>query len=97
MYAINPVAMSLAASYYAQNTAPTVRISESEADAYSNLQQQSPYPQSEEYESVSFDTQEHVTLKNFNYQAQELKDHFPIHMAADVKVRSKNTCLLDEY
>ena len=88
MYAVNPVAMSLAASYYAHNAAPSVRISENEAEAYSNLQQQSPYPQSEEYESVSFDTQEHVTLKNLNYQTQELKDHFPIHMAADVKVRA---------
>ena len=87
MYAVNPVAMSLAASYYAQNTGLSASVNETEPDPYSNLQQQSPYPQSEEYESASFDTQEHVTFKNLNYQAQELKNHFPIHMAADVKVK----------
>lgn len=88
MYAVNPVAMSLAASYYAQNTGHSAGVNENEPDPYSNLQQQSPYPQSEEYESASFDTQEHVTFKNLNYQAQELKNHFPIHMAADIKTES---------
>jgi len=88
MYAVNPVAMSLAASYYAQNTGHSASVNETEPDPYSNLQQQSPYPHSEEYESASFDTQEHVTFKNLNYQAQELKNHFPIHMAADVKTEA---------
>lgn len=73
MYMTNPVAMSLAAKDFAgQHSLYVTPSSPPRCDQYPH--HDSPYPTSEDYDSVSLE-----------YDPSNLRNHFPIHVAADVK------------